>query len=204
MGAGLLVFLLRKGSHWVKLRNVALVTLALGVIMIVNLSLEMNRRRWEKTLEGGTLAGREVIYPAAWKMFLEKPLVGWGPATHYYVLGSRFFREKLDTHNLFLWLLTQVGLLGFIPYCAGLVLCFKAAWKARSGPLGILPLALLVVALVVNMSLTWLEVKVYWLILALALASASPIGVRHARQRLRRPVGTARRTRLAGTAFTTR
>jgi len=131
------------------------------------------------------MAGREAIFPAAWKLFLEKPLTGWGPATHYKVLGARFFRDELDTHNLYLWLLTQVGLFGTIPYLVGLLLCFRSAWRSRSGTQGVLPLALMVLMLTINMSLTWHEKKVYWVILALTLASSQPILERL--RRVRRP-----------------
>jgi O-antigen ligase len=185
LAVGLMVIVLRKGTAWVRLRNAVIVAFALGVFLIANFSLEMNRQRWEKTLEGGTMAGRETIFPAAWKLFLEKPLTGWGPATHYKVLGARFFREELDTHNLYLWLLTQVGLFGTIPYLIGLLLCLRSAWRARAGPQGVLPLALMTLALTINMSLTWHEKKVYWVILALALASSQPILERV--RRVRRP-----------------
>jgi O-antigen ligase len=183
LAVGLAMILLRKGDSWTKVRNMMIVGLALGVFVVFTFSLELNRQRWEQTMEVGNMAGREVIYPAAWKLFLERPLTGWGPATHTKVLGARFFREELDTHNLYLWLLTQVGLLGSIPYFIGLGLCVAAAWKARAGPQGVLPLALMMVILVINMSLTSHEKKVFWLILAFALASTVQIGVRAVKRR---------------------
>ncbi len=191
LAGGLLVFLLRKGTPWTKVRNLAIVAIALGVLAFASLSLEMNRQRWEQTLEGGTMSGRETIFPAAWKLFLEKPLAGWGPATNVYVLGARFFRESLDTHNLYLYLLTEVGLLGSIPYFAGLFLCLRSAWKSRSGPQGVLPLAMMIAVLLINMSLTWHVRKVYWLILAFALASSAQINDRIVRRRRRLAVGTS-------------
>jgi O-antigen ligase len=203
LAAGLMVIVLRKGTAWARLRNAVIVAVALTVFLVANFSLEMNRQRWEKTLEGGTMAGRETIFPAAWKLFLERPLTGWGPATHYKVLGARFFRDELDTHNLYLWLLTQVGLFGTVPYFVGMLLCLRSSWRARAGPQGVLPLALMVLALTINMSLTWHEKKVYWVILALALASSQPILERF--QRARRPaaLGPARSEPAAAVSMET-
>jgi O-antigen ligase len=180
--AGLLIFLFAKEGPGTRARNLVLVVVALSILTFATLSLEMNRTRWEMTLEHGTMAGRENIYPAAWKLFLEKPITGWGPATHHHVLGARFVRDTLDTHNLFLWLLTEVGLLGSIPYFVGLLFCVRSAWRARAGPYGVLPMAMVVSGLIINLSLTWHERKVFWLILALTVAGASPIGVRAVRR----------------------
>src|SRR5262245_41351863 len=184
LAAGVMIIVLRKGTPWAKIRNLAIVGLALGVLVLAYFSLELNRKRFGMTLEGGTMAGRELIFPAAWKLFLDSPLVGWGPGMNTKVLGARFFRDELDTHNLYLFILTEVGLLGAIPFFAGMYFCLLSAWKSRAGPQGVLPLSLMVVAIMLNMSLTWHQIKVFWLILALALASSEPIG-RRIRQRKR-------------------
>ena len=47
-----------------------------------------------------------------------------------------------DAHNLLLHLLLEGGIVGTLPFLVGLWLCGQSAWKARSKPLGLLPLAL--------------------------------------------------------------
>ena len=121
------------------------------------------------------MAGREKIFPAAWGMFQEKPLFGWGPVRHYYELGSRLGQPTRDPHNLYLWLLVETGLLGAIPFFAGLWLCWHAAWKARHSIQGVVPVAMMLCLLVNNAKGTGLTDKLSWIILAYALASSSSV-----------------------------
>jgi O-antigen ligase len=79
----------------------------------------------------------------------------------------------MDAHNLFLSMLMEVGVVGTIPFLVGLWLCFRAAWIARRGDLGLMPLALLVAVLTVNMGIPALLWKPFWLIMGLTLAAAS-------------------------------
>ena len=74
-------------------------------------------------------------------------------------------------HNLYLWILKETGLLGAIPFFIGLWLCWRSVWKARGSAQGTLPLACLVFMLVINMNGTYLYYKLFWLVLAYALAS---------------------------------
>jgi O-antigen ligase len=128
--------------------------------------------RWEHTLFKGDLAKRDKIMPRAWDMFLEKPLLGWGPVSNLVELGSREGMPSRDTHNVYLWVLTETGLLGAIPFFAGLWLSLRAAWRARFGSEGTLPMAMLVCLLIINMGITWHNRKIFWLTMAYVLASA--------------------------------
>ena len=122
----------------------------------------------------GNVAGRDRIYPAALEMIVERPILGW---------GNEFSRElgkrthalggERDAHSLVLHLFLEVGAMGAVPFLVGLWLCAQAAWKSRSGSLGVLPLALLSTVFAVNLAHTWLSHKLMWLVLALALAAAS-------------------------------
>jgi O-antigen ligase len=170
---GLLAFLLRAGPVWVRLRNALIALLAIGFLVWNSYHTEAARTRWERTLTEGSLAQREQIYPRAWEMVLERPLIGWGPVNHTYELGARVGTKSRDTHNLFLWVLTECGLVGAIPFCVGLFLCLRAGWRARGGAQGILPFALVLTVLLINMSGTWHNRKLHWLILAYALAGGS-------------------------------
>lgn len=190
---GLLLFFLRDKSLVAKLKVGVTALIAVGFLGFAAYQIEAVRARWEKALVEGHLAGREEILPQAWEMFEERILFGWGPIHHYYELGARLglLGRGRDTHNLFLWILTEVGIIGGIPFFAGLWLCGYAAWRARHTVQGILPLAMLVCLLIANMSSTWHNRKVFWVVLAYALASRSYVQVQSWRpaQRLRSPRG---------------
>src|SRR6266542_3982452 len=169
------------GSTRTRIRNAIIVVLALLVCYGVTMLSASNAGRWQSTLEEGNMSGRQRIYPAAWKMVEERPLLGWGPGTNYYELGYRLRLPIRDTHNLFLRLLTELGLAGTIPFCIGLVLCVRAAWRGRESTQGLLPLALIVASLTVNLSNTYLELKWFWVVLAYSLASETYLQVKRRR-----------------------
>src|SRR5262249_10628456 len=108
-------------------------------------------------------------------MILEKPVLGWSVAGSYEIgrrEGGRFFSRARDTHNTYLTVLLEVGIVGATPFFVGLWLCGLSAWRARLGNLGLLPLALFFTVVVASMTanLTW--AKQLWLALALTLAGA--------------------------------
>ena len=157
------------------LRNTALIVVGVALLFGAALQSPLVRARWEKAQEGD-LSGREEIFPAAWSMVTEKPLLGWGPTENKYELASRVPQqgyERRDTHNLGLELLTSTGVGGFVPFVGGLVVCVLAAWADRKGRHGILPFALTASLLVGNMAANYLTFKLQWLVLAYAMASGA-------------------------------
>jgi O-antigen ligase len=155
----------------VRLKVGLIIVIAISLLIGISYYYEPARKRWERVFTEGSMSGRERIFPAALEMFLEKPLIGWGPTHHIYELGSRTGRPFRDTHNLYLWILTETGLVGGIPFFVGLWYCLRGAWKARSGVHGALPLALLLSLLIMNLSLTWHNMKLFWIVLAYTLVS---------------------------------
>lgn len=160
------------------LAAVLLATLAIAAVIYFIAQNSDFLERWEKTYYEGDLAGREDIFPAAGEMIRERPIVGWQSVNWVYELGRRVggvwtWRGR-DAHNLYLAVLLETGLLGAVPFFIGLWWCTRAAWRARHGPLGLMPLGLLFTLLVGGMSLTPLYSKVPWLILALTLAGRTP------------------------------
>ena len=111
-------------------------------------------------------------------MFVERPGLGWQPLMSGHELGRRVYHLShsggRDAHNLFLHLLLEGGIVGALPFLVGLWLCGQSAWKARSKPLGLLPLALFCAVLASSMAHTDLRRKPFWLVLALASA-ATPL-----------------------------
>jgi O-antigen ligase len=159
----------------VKLRNTAVAVLAVVLLAWAAWQVPLMRERFQQA-EQGNLAGRERIFPAAWGLFLERPLLGWGPAQNKYELARRVpdeFRTWRDTHNLVLELLTSLGVIGALPFLLGIGVCVWGAWRARRGSHGILPLAMVVALLMGNMGGNYIGLKLFWLVLAWCAAAGS-------------------------------
>jgi hypothetical protein len=176
LGLGLSVFTLKKGPPSVKLRNFLIVLLGLCLIAWIVSQSEITRHRIERTLATGEVASRDSIYLGAWEMFLEKPMLGWGPVINTIELGERMqvpYERRMDAHNLILYVLTASGLLGGMFFFTGTWLCVRSAWRARRSVHGVLPFALTVSVLISDMSVSGLHYKPHWFVMAYALASGS-------------------------------
>jgi len=175
----LALFTLVMKPHNVRQNLKAGLVVVLSVITLVLASyhIEFIRERWERTFEEGDVAGRDEILDAAWEMFLESPIIGWLPVNHLYELGSRLGLTLRDPHNTYLWVMNETGLLGAIPFFAGLWICWRAAWRARKGSQGVIPIAILGYLLLVNFKGTGLLDKFFWV----ALAYVAAAGMQHVR-----------------------
>jgi len=172
---GIAFFVLKGGNIQTKI-GLGLIAI-LGGVALVMLAFQFSPQsleRIERSAMEGEIAGRDVIYIEAAGMVNEKPLIGWGPVRYRHELAKRvgYYAVARDPHNLILKLLLEVGILGAIPFFLGIGSCAWAAWKARGGPEGSLPLSILVTLLMLNMSHTWDNRKIFWIILAYALVSA--------------------------------
>jgi O-antigen ligase len=186
LGIGFAAFAIRGKTLWGKAKSLIIVLAILGGLVWAVLQTPSVALRYKRTLDGNHMSGREMIFPAAWDMFKEKPLIGWGPIDNKYELGRRvqifknptiFTRSDsnkgvTDTHNMFLDALTSIGLFGTVPLYIYIILCMLAAWRARRGSQGALPLAIVVTVIMINMSGNWVASKLDWLMMAYALASA--------------------------------
>jgi O-antigen ligase len=176
--AGLLVLFLKGKTLKFKLKMGTVVILAVSLLGWLSYEIPAVRERWERTYYEGDTAGRDAIFGAAWEIFLEKPFTGWGPVNHIYEVGSRLgLGDSKDTHNIVLWILTESGLVGAVPFFWGLLLCWRAAWRSRHGIQGSLPMSLLVFILIRGMSGSAHYDKLFWVVLAYALSSASYVSV---------------------------
>jgi len=173
---GLLVLLLAKGSLSSKVRNIFVGVSLFAFFGWIAYQSEIVKGRFQHSWEDGSLSGREQIYPMAWQMFLEKPLAGWGPVTNSVELGNRlqlYGYDRMDPHNLVLYVLTATGLVGALPFLTGIFLCVRTAWRSRIGPHGIIAFALTVSLLTAELSVTGFHWKHHWIILAYALATGA-------------------------------
>ena len=187
LAVGIIGFALKRGDLREKVRNVAGIIAVLLFFIWASYHTGTIWNRYQKTIEDGNMAAREEIYPEAWKMFIEKPLAGWGPINNRYKLATRTAEEgrenqSRDAHNLWLEVLTATGLLGALPFLIGLIACLRAAWKARQGTYGAIPLVLLLTLLIINLNVNWIQSKQDWLFFAYALASGAALAnvpIRH-------------------------
>jgi len=173
LAAGLWTLTLAGHGAGTRIRSAVLSFGAIALLLWAAFSTPLMRERLEKAQQGD-LAGREEIFPAAWHMFADKPIIGWGPVRNSYELAARIndgVHIRRDTHNIVLEVMTTTGLLGTIPFLAAVGLCFVAAWRGRGGALGMAPFALTVAILVGNMSGNYIALKLTWFVLALGLAS---------------------------------
>jgi O-antigen ligase len=154
-----------------------LVLLAVTSLAFASYQIEFVRERWQRTFEEGDTAGREEIFAAAWDMFLESPLIGWGPVNHLYELGSRLGIEFRDPHNIYLWVLNETGIVGGIPFFAGLWFSWYCAWRARKGAQGVVPIAMLGYLLLANVKGSGHMDKFFWVALAYTVAAGSRFAV---------------------------
>jgi O-antigen ligase len=173
--AGCSVFVIQRTNLFRRLRLGVIVVLSLIFVVIASYNIESVRERWERTFAEGDTAGRDEIFDQGVEMFLEKPILGWGPVYHQIELAQRVHYPGYarDFHNLYLHLLTEVGVLGSVPFFAGIFLCCWCAWKARKTSQGIAPLAMLVNILIISLVGTPITDRTFWLVLAYACASAT-------------------------------
>jgi O-antigen ligase len=153
-----------------------IVALVLGVFALIALGAAVARdpmfaARLTRTFQERNVGARGDVYRAAWQLFLERPILGWGPVEFLHDLGERLNLPQRDPHSMFFWIVLEGGLVGALFFFEGVWLCIRAAWKSRAGPEGILPLALMVTVIVVNASGSWFAHKTFWVVLAIALAS---------------------------------
>lgn len=170
---GVCVYLL---PYWKKKRAFAALGfggLAILAVGLLTASTPEVLERWQESYYERKFSERENIFADSIEMISERPVLGWGPAEYSYELGFRgLSSEPNDTHNLLFHLLTELGIVGTIPFLTGLLLVLRYAWRARSAGLGLLPLALVTAILAANLSSNNLVWKPQWLVLALATAYA--------------------------------
>src|SRR6266542_2678328 len=182
LGIGFAAFAIRGKTLWAKAKSLVIVLAVLGGLVLAVLQTPSLVSRYKQTIYGSDMAGRENIFPTAWGMFKEKPFIGWGPIDNMYELGRRLQimyggpvgpDGSKDAHNMFLDVLTSTGLFGTVPLLICVILCLLAAWRARRGSQGALPIVMVITVILINMSGNWIASKLDWLMMACVLASAN-------------------------------
>lgn len=167
-----------------RLRNLLLLSVAGLVAYYTVYVTSISQVRWGEAIEQRSVSGREQIFPELVAMFRERPLQGWGFEAHRRELGRRvpqLTTGALDAHNLYLHVLTEVGLLGSIPFWVALWLCVKSGIAALRTPHRALPLVLLSAMLITNLATTGIVSKPLWFVLACAAGAGAGVPRRRRR-----------------------
>lgn len=104
----------------------------------------------------GSLASRKIMFAGAWRIFLHFPVFGSGPGAYRIYFpeyrSADYFRHEINnvttfSHDYFLDILCETGLVGFITYVtfAGslAILAFRALWRVKDVELRLLFIATL-------------------------------------------------------------
>lgn len=174
LGMGLLCFLLTKGNLWKRIAGVLLAfTLIAAAFWWAQDSILS--ARMTKTLDAGSLAGREELWPAAISMIQQKPILGWGMWGDGTIAADLGELNGKDPHNVFLAFFVFGGVFAGVPLLLLALWWVQSSYRARKSPWGVLPLALGVVILSsMFKGGGFYLAKVAWFILALMTASAPP------------------------------
>lgn len=189
VAVGVVAYAMRAPDARSFLKQAGVTLLIVAALSLVIYRSDSMMKRYGRTLNEGNMSGREDLYPEAWEMFRERPLLGWGPIDHNYELGLRTAGFELgeknsdgrslvlnrDTHNLVLDVLTSVGLVGGLPLFVCIAVCLISAWNARAGAAGTAPLVLSITVLALSMDTNWSASKQGWLVYAYAVASSRPL-----------------------------
>ncbi len=174
---GGLVILTMSGERATRrFRNLALLLAASAASYFALYVTSITRARWGAALEEREVSGRERIYPELLKMLSERPIQGWGFEAHRRELGQRvpqLSEGALDAHNLYLHVLTEVGIVGSIPFWIALGLCVRGGLRARTTRHGLLPLVLVTAILISNLVTTGIISKPFWFVMAYAVAAGA-------------------------------
>jgi O-antigen ligase len=151
--AGLAIFLLMAGMRLLKLRQVIVATVVVGLFIVVVEPAVLWRMASLERLTGlffrqsaaaqppdSSAVRRYVLNVATWHVFLDHPLLGVGPgqfSKHYSAeygnkIGLIEQRKTYRGHNLYLETLAETGLIGLLSFLSIMFVIMYGLWKARS------------------------------------------------------------------------
>lgn len=91
---------------------------ALGLLIAMSFD-DQRKALTERLHESGPLDFRQAVYTGGWRMFLEKPITGWGVNQMPAALArhvSGYKERELYPHNTYLEILVEHGIFGFALY----------------------------------------------------------------------------------------
>jgi O-antigen ligase len=156
----------------IKIRILFYIIVFIGVLYTIiqnNIGLYM---RFIQTFIYFDTANRIEIYSAAIKTLISRPVIGYGPYYNLFILPKYYYIGPiLDTHNIFLWVLTSSGIIGFVPFALIILISGINAYKSRIGKDNIVPFSLFCLLFMFSQTVTNINNKLFWIILAYAASS---------------------------------
>jgi len=147
---GLLIPLVILTTYGRRLRKYAIVMLIAGLLLVLgNLeSVTSENREAGGLATKNTAIGRLVLLETALRMFMDKPFTGVGfdqyevnrlpyvRQVRTTLLGARqaWQGKSVKQHNQLLLVLSELGLMGFVPLCLVYYFVIRMLWKARKVP----------------------------------------------------------------------
>lgn len=123
---------------------VLLAILAVGVLAMFVPGVEATLQRFVELTEDETGNGRSELYDCAWSMFYSNPLFGngWGSYSKYVattplgVMYSNIGFTSMSTHNVYLQLLAETGIVGLTLFLAPAAVTLIAAMRRSAAHRG--------------------------------------------------------------------
>ena len=143
--------------------------LAAGVVFTPKADLERYATIGDE-VSSGRIGKRTRIWRVGMELFSERPLTGIGAATFGYA-SEPLLGKDLVAHNVYVSILTETGIVGFLIFASALAGLFISA-AALDLPERCLWLTVMVTWCVGVMSLTWEYKKITWSIFGLLIATA--------------------------------
>src|SRR5439155_2607501 len=108
LAAGVItLFLARSESMGARARSGAVAVLSLALVAVFAYQTPVMRNRLSDTARSGAMAGREDLYPLVGQMFVEKPILGWGPENNQYERSEEHTSELQSRGHLVCRLLLE-------------------------------------------------------------------------------------------------
>ena len=122
-----------------------------------------------EVVTGGTMSGRVAIWEAGWQAFQERQMLGAGAGAFETAIEPLV--KRIESHNVFLAVLVEQGILGGFLFIALLVACAFCVWRLPALERKVYA-TIGITWLVGAMSLSWQNRKTTWLIIGLISAQS--------------------------------
>lgn len=167
IGIGLLMVTLIAFQSSRHPRFIFIIPIVLGVFLYIGTSSNsVLVSRMQAAIEGTDMGARPEIGAAAFEIFKENLLSGFG-ADYVYELGWRTNSPKKAAHNAYLQIAVSFGLLGLIPFVGFLISTLINAWKWRKTDEGPAMVGIQVLLLVFFIGASAAYSKDVWILFAI-------------------------------------
>lgn len=133
---------------------------------------DVAKMRWDRTLNAEAVnkyGNRDIVALAAFDVFLEKPVLGWGEVDGLHAMGMQLGFRRFGTHNSYLYYFVATGLVGGIPFMVFMLLPITQLRSFRGNRDYSLIAALLTFNCIAFLSIDWHYSKHHWMFYGMLL-----------------------------------